>query len=184
VRRTPRLTARISFPGALLARSMTAIAGRRRPSCLIAAAGSSSAALSRPVSITRQPSAAKGERDAAAIFRGSIGHQGVLCSIPVPSAFLRVAVCCNRDFACRSIRATAQGQGAFRHDHQRAKLYAGATSIRRGTAPDKTVAQRHAEVALGALADAGLTRRGMSTAISAPAMRPVPARLSMPSTSI
>ena len=38
-------------------------------------------------------------------------------------------------------------------------------------APDKSTAQLHAEVAKGAIEDAGLTARTISTAISAPATR-------------
>ena len=49
-------------------------------------------------------------------------------------------------------------------------------------APDKSVAQLHAESAIGALADAGLSQATTSTAISAPATRPASGRWRWPTT--
>ena len=82
-------------------------------------------------------------------------------------------------FSLRARIVRAVG-GNFADDHQGQGLIAGIFEHPTRHAPDKSVAQLHAEVALGALADAG-SHATTSTAFSAPAMRRDRARRRWPS---
>ena len=66
------------------------------------------------------------------------------------------------DFACARSGLRSRGKGEFSPMTIKGQAYiAGAYEHPTRHAPDKSVAQLHAEVALGALADAGLTRENI-----------------------